>query len=275
MVKVIPTKKHIDKAWNKYGLIVVGNIVFFVLLYFISYRPNNDENRAAEFLAMAQSAQNRGRAEAAIELYQKVLADYPDTRAGKTARDQLPALKTDLAEGGGAPVPQPAEACDELDLEEMLRKGPSVYIATFLAEHYTRFPADRAKIKEAIWHYLGVAVNYEGIELGRLRHESEFQDPAFQREFFDIRPVCEMEQDWIYDDFSVRNGNFYSWTNVNLQAVVQQDGEQETRTLRLPRLAPGQSVELMEFRVRGGGGAVTCSGELTSREGKISFSTQL
>ncbi len=53
-MRMYPSKAMIVQSWKKYGLIVVGNIVFFALLYFISYRPNNDENRAAEFLSMAQ-----------------------------------------------------------------------------------------------------------------------------------------------------------------------------------------------------------------------------
>src|SRR5262245_60071984 len=37
-----PQKKRrlLFDAWQKYGLIVVGNVVFFALLYFIQYRPN-------------------------------------------------------------------------------------------------------------------------------------------------------------------------------------------------------------------------------------------
>lgn len=32
--------------WQKYGLIVVGNLVFFALLYFMQYQPNSRDSRA-------------------------------------------------------------------------------------------------------------------------------------------------------------------------------------------------------------------------------------
>src|SRR5690606_9682238 len=42
----------VHAMWQKYGLIVVGNIVFFALLYFVQYRPNSIDNRATELLTM-------------------------------------------------------------------------------------------------------------------------------------------------------------------------------------------------------------------------------
>ena len=115
---------HVDKAkikqiWNKYALIVIGNIVFFCLLYFFSYRPHNRENRASEFLSMAQSAETRGRNEAAIELYQKVLSDYPHTRASSTAKQQLAELKHSLDQKPETPEPC-TQTHEDINIEEML-----------------------------------------------------------------------------------------------------------------------------------------------------------
>ena len=75
---------RLSAIWSKYGLIVVGNIVFFILLYFFSYRPHNEENRASEFLSIAQSAETGGRKETALDLYERILSDYGETRAAET-----------------------------------------------------------------------------------------------------------------------------------------------------------------------------------------------
>ena len=55
-------------AWHKYGLIVIGNVVFFALLYFVQYRPNSRESRAAELLTLAQHEETDQRLEAAESL---------------------------------------------------------------------------------------------------------------------------------------------------------------------------------------------------------------
>ncbi|HEX5656175.1 MAG TPA: hypothetical protein VFX59_03230, partial [Polyangiales bacterium] len=76
--------------WNKYGLIVVGNVVFFALLYFIQYRPNSRDSRATELLMLAQREESEQHLEAAESVYSKILADYRDSGAGVVARERLP-----------------------------------------------------------------------------------------------------------------------------------------------------------------------------------------
>ena len=61
--------------WQKYGLIVVGNLVFFALLYFVQYRPNSRDNRATELLTLAQREEAEGRLEAAETLYGRILSE--------------------------------------------------------------------------------------------------------------------------------------------------------------------------------------------------------
>ncbi len=271
-MRLYPSKEQVKQSWEKYGLIVVGNIVFFALLYFISYRPNNDENRAAEFLSMAQAQETTGRHEAAMVLYEKVVADYPDTRASQTAKGRLPKVKKTLT----LPArPEPVLVEPRLDLDAMLSRKPSVYIATFLARHYNDDPTHRAKIHETINHYLWIAANHEGMDYRSLAREKEFQSDFFQREFFSVRPRCVMESDWIWDDFYVKNTNFFAWTNVNIKLTVEQGGEQEMRELRVPRVEPGDQLDLLEFWVEGGDGVVTCSGDVTSEEGVNTWSQPL
>src|SRR6186713_3018483 len=80
-------------AWQKYGLIVIGNVVFFALLYFIQYRPNSRENRAGELLTLAQREEAEHRLEAAESLYAMLLADYADERPSAIAKERLPKVR--------------------------------------------------------------------------------------------------------------------------------------------------------------------------------------
>lgn len=271
-MRMYPSRAMIVQSWEKYGLIVVGNIVFFALLYFISYRPNNDENRAAEFLSMAQEQEAIGRAEAAMVLFDKVIATYPDTRAAGTAKGRLSGVKKLLA---SPPRVEPEMVQPRLDLQTMLDRRPTVYLATFLAKHYNDDPTQTSKIHEAIENYLWVAANHEGIDFRRLQKEKEFSSDFFQREFFSIRPRCTMTPDWLYDDFLVKNSNFFAWHNVNIKLVVSQGGSEESHEIRVPFLGPGESVDMLEFWVSSGEGVITCKGELTAQEGATTWSQQI
>lgn len=267
-----PSKDVIKQSWEKYGLIVIGNIVFFLLLYFISYRPNSDENRAAELLSLAQLQESQKRNEAALVLYEKVNEDYPDTRAAQTASSRLPVVNKKLAP---LPKPEPEMVQPRLDLETMLNRKPSVYMAAFLAEHYDDDPKLRPKVGEAMKKYLSVAANHEGISYQTLKKEREFQTEFFQKELFSIKPKCAMAADWYYDDFVIVNSNFFAWRNVHLEMTVTQGDESETHDMRIPYLGPGESVEVLEFRVQKNGGAAVCKGKLSSEEGSVSWNKKM
>ncbi len=272
--KNIANKLRLGTLWSKYGLIVVGNIVFFILLYLFSYRPHNAENRASEFLSMGQLAETRERKETAVDLYEKVLADYPDTRAALTAGERLPVLKKSLTEKQDA-LPPPPVKCEEIDLEEMLRKGPAVYIATYVAKHFRRFPSDRAKLIDIISKYLKLALEWQKVPLKQLRGESELRGEFFQSQFFEIQPRCIMTSDWIYDDFSIRNDNFFSWNNVTVKLVLSQGEQKAEKTLRLPLVRAGEAIDITEFRVRSSSGTVVCRMEVKADEGDVNVSEEI
>ena len=262
----IPTKEMIAQSWQKYGLIVVGNIVFFVLLYFISYRPNNDEHRAAELLAMAQEQETQGRAEAASVLYGKVLARYPKTEASRTARARLPAVQKRLASRA---VPgRPQLLPPQVDMSEMLDRKPSLYVATYLAAHWGDDPALKPKLRAAILAYLGAAIRVDGLSLADLRREKELRANGLEQDLFTVRPACAMTPDFVYDDFAVRNDNFFPWHNANIKLDVGQGKEILSEEIRIEELAPGASIDVLEFRVKGSGGVVSCAVEVTAAEGR-------
>ena len=267
-----PSKQQLRQSWEKYGLIVVGNIVFFLLLYFISYRPHNTENRASEFLSVAQAAETAGREEGALVVYEKILADYGGTRAAETAAARLPRVRDRLA----APKSEKPELVPpRIDLSEMLERRPAVYVATYLAEHYHEDGADRARIRAAIERYLAIAAREDGVDYRSLSREPEFQSEFFQRELFTARPRCRMTADWLYDDFAVENTNFFAWHNANLEITVRQGDDERTAQRRFEVIAPGQRVEMAELWVSDTGGVVTCRGSLTAEEGSVTWSQEL
>lgn len=262
----VPTREMIAQSWQKYGLIVVGNIVFFVLLYFISYRPNNDEHRAAELLAMAQEQETQGRAEAASVLYGKVLERYPETDAARMAKTRLPAVRKWVASRA---VPGKTQTVTpQLDLSEMLDRKPSLYVATYLAAHYGDDPALKPKLRPVILAYLESAMRVDGLALADLRREKELRSPDLEAELFAVRPACAMRPDFVYDDFSVRNDNFFPWHAANVKLEVKQGKELLSGEIRIEELAPGASIDVLEFRVQGSGGVVSCAAEVTAAEGR-------
>jgi hypothetical protein len=269
----IPTREMIAQSWQKYGLIVVGNIVFFVLLYFISYRPNNDEHRAAELLAMAQEQETQGRAEAASVLYGKVLSRYPKTEASRMAKTRIVAVEKWVASRAG--VSKVQIVTPQLDLSEMLDRRPSLYVATYLAAHYGDDPALKPKLRAAILAYLGAAMRIDGLTLADLRREKELRAPDLETELFAMRPACAMTPDFVYDDFAVRNDNFFPWHNANVKIEVKQGSEILAEEIRVEELAPGASIDVLEFRVKGAGGVVSCTADVNSAEGKGSWSGKI
>lgn len=269
------SKIKVSDLWNKYGLIVVGNIVFFVLLYLFSYRPHNSENRASEFLSLAQLAETKDRQQTAMDLYEKIANDYEGTRAFDTAMGRLPILRKQLASKPPCPAAPDMVECEAINLEEMLRKGPAVYIATHLARHYDRFPSDRSKLREIIWKYLKMAHEWGKISVAELKQESEFQTKVLKDAFFALKPKCVLESDFWYDNFYIENKNFFSWEGANLSATVTQGEASESVQLRLEQLKSGEKTELLEFRVRGDGGPVQCRVVLKTGYGDVTLSEEL
>ena len=269
----LPSREMIAQSWQKYGLIVVGNIVFFVLLYFVSYRPNNAEHRAAELLAMAQEQETQGRAEAASVLYEKVLSRYPESEASRMAKVRIPAVRKWVASRA---IPGKAQIVPpQLDLSEMLDRKPALYIATYLAAHYADDPALKPKLRAAIPAYLGAAMRIDGLTLADLRREKELRTPELEQELFAVRPACAMKPDLVYDDFAVRNDNFYPWRNANIKLEVKQGSEVLSGEIRVEELAPGAAIDVLEFRVKGGGGVVSCSADVNAAEGKGAWSGKI
>jgi len=254
------------QSWQKYGLIVVGNIVFFILLYFVSYRPNNDESRAADLLSMAQEQEMQSRPEAAKVLYGKVIARFKDTEAARMAEARLSAVEKAIASLGGARKIQ--IVTPQLDLSSMLDRRPSLYVATYLAEHYGDRPALKPKLRAVILSYLDAAMRIDGLSLAELRREKALRTKELEQELFAIRPGCGVQKDLWYDDFQVRNDNFFPWHGARVRLEVRQGNETSSGSADIDELAPGAAIDVFEFHLPFGVGAVSCTVDVATDEGR-------
>ncbi len=268
-------KLRLGSVWNKYGLIVVGNIVFFVLLYWFSYRPNNSDSRSMDLLSTAQSAETKGHRETALDLYEKITADYKGTRAAGIASEKIPNLKKTLSNKRLPPPPDCPAKCEDLNLEEMLRKEPTLYIATHMAKQYNSFPSDRPKVQEIILKNLRASYEWAKVPLDKLRSESEFRTPEFQKAFFDVKPRCTVVPDWMYDNFQIRNDNFFEWTSAVITVKVTQGQATVEKTVRTEKVEAGLSIDVLEFRIRKDAGPVTCAVSVKTDQGQITSSQEM
>ncbi|MET0283921.1 MAG: hypothetical protein ABW352_05605, partial [Polyangiales bacterium] len=131
-----PKPAFLRDMWTKYGLIVVGNVVFFALLYFIQYRPNSRDSRATELLTLAQREESEQHLEAAESGYTKILSDYRDSAAGAVARERLPKVLALSKKKRETQAPLPAACAPEIKIKDLLETKPSLDVAELVGAHF-------------------------------------------------------------------------------------------------------------------------------------------
>jgi hypothetical protein len=266
----------LSAAWQKYGLIVVGNIVFFALLYFIQYRPNTLEQRAVELLTLAQREEAEQRLEAAETLYRTVVADYPESRAAKAAGERLPKVLR-LAKQKRETQPKlPAACTPSVDVKELLEVRPSLYIAELLAGHYPEVqPAERDRYFSVLDGYVWAALNRDRVPLDKLKKSMTFKAGELQQRYFTLKVGVRFTSDWRYDDFKLKNEGYFALHNVVIEMTAKQGERREEASLRVAELAPQSEIDILELNVSDDGGAVEVAGTITCDEGKLAFAKRL
>ncbi|HEX2678700.1 MAG TPA: hypothetical protein VHM19_18735 [Polyangiales bacterium] len=255
--------------WQKYGLIVVGNLVFFALLYFVQYRPNSRDNRATELLTLAQREEAEGRLEAAETLYGKILSDYDSSSAFALAKERLPKVKALAKAKREQQPPLPAACAPTIDVQDLLEQKASFYLAELVAGHYPEVqPPERERYFAALDDYVWLALNRDHVSLRKLREDPVFRAGELQRRYFTITSSARFASDWIYDDFKLKNTSFFALHNAVIELTAQQGDRSEHESIRVGELLPQAETDVLEFRVSKDGGAVTVSGTITSDEGK-------
>lgn len=271
-----PKRGALRELWNKYGLIVVGNVVFFALLYFIQYRPNSRDSRATELLTLAQREESEQHLEAAEAVYTKILADYRDSASGAVARERLPKVLALAKKKRETPAPLPAACAPEIDIKAMLEAKPSLYLAELVAAHYPDVQqVERDRYFQVLDGYVWLALNRDEVPLDKLRKSPSFRAGELQQRYFTITASARFLPDWVWDDFKVTNTSGFTLHNVVLDLTVSQADRNAHESLRIPQLAPDQEIDALEFKVTADGGEVTFKGAISSDEGKGSWEQRL
>ena len=272
----VPREQVLKALWHKYGLIVVGNVVFFALLYFIQYRPNSRENRATELLSMAQREEAEQHLEAAEALYAKVVADYGDASAFAIARERLPKVQALAKKKREIQPPLPESCAPQVDVREVLEIKPSLYIAELVAGHYPEVQAaERERYFRVLDDYVSLALNRDKVPLQKLKSSPVFRAGELQQRYFALKAQARMVEDWVYDDFLVKNTGFFSLHNVVVELWVSQGGEPKHESVRILELAPGAELHVLELNVAKDGGAIELRGRVSADEGKTEWTQRL
>lgn len=266
----------IQALWQKYGLIVVGNVVFFALLYFIQYRPNSRENRATELLTMAQREEAEQHLEAAETLYAKVVADYSDADAFAIARERLPKVQALAKQKREAQPPLPESCAPQIDIHEVLEIKPSLYMSELVAGYYPEVQAaERERYFRVLDDYVWLALNRDHVPLAKLKSSPVFRATELAQRYFALKAKARMSEDFIYDDFYVKNTGYFALHNVVIELTVSQGDSKKQESVRVSELAAGDEVEVLEMNVGKNGGAVELSGTISADEGKAQWKQRL
>jgi hypothetical protein len=262
--------------WGKYGLIVVGNVVFFALLYFMQYRPNSRDNRATEWLTLAQREEADHRLQAAETLYHKVVDDYGDTSASQIAAERLPRVLALAKKQRETQPPLPAACTPAIDVKELLSLTPSFYVTELLAGH---FPAVEASERERYFSvldgYVRLALDRDRVALDKLKRSSTFKAGELRQRYFTLKPRVRFVPDTYFDDFMLKNTGFFALHNVVIELSAKQGEKVDSDSVRVAELPVDGEVEVLEFHVRKDGGAVEVEGKITADEGSATFKQRL
>jgi hypothetical protein len=269
-------KKLVLDVWQKYGLIVIGNVVFFALLYFIQYRPNSRENRAGELLTLAQREEAEHRLEAAESLYAMIVADYTDERPAAVARERLPKVRALVQRQREVQPPLPAACAPTVDVQVLLEERPSFYLAELVAGQYPSIPpAQRDRYFGVLDGYVSLALNRDRVPLSKFQNSPTFRAGELRERYLTPKASARYRPDLVYDDFKVRNTGYFTLHTVVVELTVSQEGRTEKGSTRVPEIAPESEVDVLEFDVKKHGGTVSVQGSVIADEGKVDWQQRL
>jgi hypothetical protein len=264
------------ELWHKYGLIVVGNLVFFALLYFVQYRPNSLESRASELLTLAQHEEVDQRIEAAESLYAKIVADYSGSSAYAIASERLPKVRALAKKQREVQPPLPAACAPTVDIRELLEQKPSFYLAELVAGHYPEVePIERERYFRVLDDYVWLSLNRDHVSLRKLREDASFRAGELQQRYFALKAYARIVPDWIYDDFKLKNTGFFALHHVVIEFTATQGDRSERASVRVRELLPEAETDVLELNVRKHSGVVQVHGTLTADEGKLEWQQRL
>ena len=270
------TGQLIRDAWHKYGLIVIGNVVFFALLYFVQYRPNSRESRAAELLTLAQHEETEHRLEAAESLYAMILSDYPDDRPASIAKERLPKVRALAKQKREVQPPLPAACSPTVDVQALLEQRPSFFLAELVAGQYPTLPqVQRDRYFSILDGYVWLALNRDHVPLRKFQNSAVFRATELRQRYLTPKARARYVTDWYYDDFKVRNLGYFVLHHAVVELSVTQGENKQRASVRVSELAPDAEVGVLEFNVKKRAGTVYVQGSVVADEGKTEWQQRL
>jgi hypothetical protein len=225
---------------------------------------------------MGQREETEGRLEAAETLYSKVVSDYADVSAFKVASERLPKVRTALKKRRETQPPLPAACSPQIDVREMLELKPTLYLSELVAGQYpTVQPAERERFFNVLDDYVWLALNRDQVPLDKLRKSPTFVAGELQRRYFSLKASARFTQDWVYEDFKVKNTGFFTLHNVVIDLIVSQGEDHDEGSIRVAQLAPEAEIDVLEFNVDDQGGSVQIKGVISADEGKLEWEQRL
>jgi hypothetical protein len=225
---------------------------------------------------LAQQHEAENKLGAAEVLYAKIQASYADCEAVATANQRLPKVQA-LAKQRREMQPVLPEACaSRIDIKELLEQRPSFYLAELVAGYYPEVKqAERERYYQLLDGYMWLALARDGVPLAKLRASPVFKVEEMRQRYFAIKAGARFASDYYYDDFKVKNRNYFAWHNAVIDLTVTQGDSSEQASVRVPLLKPDEEVDVLEFNVASDGGSIEVSGTIVADEGKATFTQRL
>lgn len=277
----MPTKRRrggqwLHDTWQKYGLIVIGNVVFFALLYFVQYRPNSRENRASELLTLAQHEETDQRFEAAESIYTMLSSEYADERPALVAKERLPKVRAQIQQRREVQAQLPAACTPSIDMKALLEQRPSLFVAELLAGQFPSVePVQRDRYFGLLDGYVWLALNRDQVPLAKFQDSASFRANELRQRYLIPKATARYVTDWVWDDFKVRSQAYYTLHNVVITLNLTQAGNSKRGSIRVAELAPEAEIGVLEFNVKKKGGTIYVQGTVESDEGKVEWQQRL
>jgi hypothetical protein len=158
----------------------------------------------------------------------------------------------------------------------VLDMKPSFYLAELVAGHYPEVQAaERERYFNVLDDYVWLTLNRDKVPLNKLKASSVFRAGELQQRYFSLKAKARMIEDWVYDDFVVKNTGFFALHNVVIELSATQGGDTKHESVRVLELAAGAELHVLELNVEKDGGAVELKGRITADEGKAEWTQRL
>jgi hypothetical protein len=170
----------------------------------------------------------------------------------------------------------PAACAERINMKELLEQKPSFYLAELVAGYYPELKqTERERYFDVLDSYMWLALSRDGVPLAKLKASPAFRTEAVRKRYFEVQASASFKNDYYYDDFKVKNRNYFPWHNAVIELTVKQGDSTEQASVRVPELPAEAEIDVLEFNVASDGGSVEVQGSVVADEGKTTFQQRL